>query len=47
MPVRLMLLGVIYKMFRSGLTYQNRTREVNKVILYEIFSNLVEELGLV
>lgn len=45
-PIRLVLLLVVYKMFRRGLTHRVRTREINKYILMEIFQNLVEEFNL-
>lgn len=33
-PIRLILLVMIYKMFSRGCTHRNRTREVNRIILY-------------
>lgn len=46
-PIKLLLLGAVYKMFRRGLNHRTRTREINKYILMEIFQNLVEEFNLV
>jgi hypothetical protein len=33
-PVRLILLGALWRMFRKGLNHQLRVREINKVILF-------------
>lgn len=38
-----MLLGVIFKLFRKGNKFHQRTREINKVIVYEILQNIAKE----
>lgn len=38
-----MLLFVVFKMFKKGLTHRSRTKEMNKVIIFEIFHKIIEE----
>ena len=42
LPIKLMLLIVVFKMFQRGLTHRVRAREMNKVIIFEIFHKIIE-----
>jgi hypothetical protein len=45
-PIKLILLIGIYKMFRRGLIYRTKVRETNKIILVELFHSILEEHNL-
>ena len=45
-PIRLLALACLFKFFKKGLSHHLRTRELNKVILFEIIHRIIEENGL-
>ena len=46
-PIKLVLLYAIFKMFKRGLSHRQRTKELNKVILVEIFQKLIDENNII